>query len=140
VPRRRRTALPLLVAAGALATGCEIAVSPDAVPVPFSVAPVPSASANRPEYVCTAAYKILTDGAVRLAGFVAGPGDGIRETLTGMAAQIDAEAARTGDPGLRQALRTISADLTAGARQSDPEAYLNEGFPTVGQALDGSCD
>ncbi len=143
--RRRRTAVPaVLLTAAALGTGCSIEVAPGAVPVPFSVEPVPSASAGLPAYVCTATYKILTDGAVRLAGYAAGSGDaaadGMRRAFTDMAAQVDAAAARTTDPALRQALGGIAADLTAGARQPDPRAYVDGGFRTVGQKLDGVCD
>jgi len=144
VPHRRLTALSLAVAAtAALAAGCAIEVSPESVPVPFSVAPIPSASAGVPKYVCTAAYKILTDGAVRLAGYLAGSGDaaekGMRDTLTDMAAKVTAEADRTTDPALQQALRAVAGDLTSGSRQSDPKAYVGGGFETVGQKLDGAC-
>jgi hypothetical protein len=145
VPHRRRTARLLgLLATAALAAGCGIQVSPASVPVPFSVAPTPSASAGVPAYVCTAVYKILTEGAVRLAGLVGGSGDsardGIRKALTDMAAEVDEEAGRTGDADLQRALRGISGDLSAGARQSDPQAYVDGGFPTVGQKLDGTCE
>jgi hypothetical protein len=33
----------------------------------------------------------------------------------------------------------MSADLSAGARQDDPRAYVEGGFTTVGQKLDGHC-
>lgn len=126
-----------------MGAGCSITVSPDAVPVPISIAPTPSASAGVPMYVCSTAYKILTDGAVRLAVDAAKSGEaareGMRETLTGMAAKLDAEAAGTSDADLRAALRDISSDLTAGAQRSDPRAYVNGGFQTVGQKLDGHC-
>lgn len=145
VPHRRLLVLPLALAAtAALAAGCSIELSPSAVPAPFSVAPTPSESAGVPKYVCTAAYKILTDGAVRLAGYAAGSGDdakeGMRQTFTDMAAKVDAEAALTYDTDLQQALRTVAADLTAGARQSDPKSYVDGGFQTVGQKLDGACE
>ncbi|GIE95074.1 hypothetical protein [Paractinoplanes rishiriensis] len=135
--------LAVLLATVTLTAGCGIEVKADAIPVPFSVAPTPSASAGVPEYVCTAAYKILTDGAVHLAGFVSGSGDsaeqGIRDTFTGMAAQVTAEAERTTDAELKQALGTVAADLTAGAKQADPRAYVDGGFATVGQKLDAAC-
>lgn len=145
VPNRRPAALLLALAAtSALATGCSIDVAPGSVPVPFSVAPIPSASAGIPKYVCTAAYKILTDGAVRLAEFAANSGDkaadGMRQTFTDMAAQVDATAATTSDADLKQALGTISAKLTAGAQESDPKTFVNGDFQTVGQTLDGHCD
>ena len=144
MPHRRLAALPLaLVATAALAAGCSIEISPESVPVPFSVAPTPSASAGVPKYVCTAAYKILTDGAVRLAGYVRGDGEhnrqGLRDTFTDMAAKLDTEAARVTDPSLQQALSTVSSDLKAAAQGPDPKAYVNGGFQTVGQKLDSAC-
>ena len=138
MPHRRLTALLVLVAT--TIAGCTVEVSPDVLPVPFSVAPTPSASAGVPKYVCTAAYKILTDGAVHLAGFMTGSGTtGLRDTLTDMAAQFDAEAARTTAPELRQALGAVSDDLNSGANQPDPKAYVNGGFQTVSQKLDDAC-
>lgn len=148
MPQRRLAALPAALLAVLLSTaalaGCSIEISPDsAVPVPFSVAPTPSASAGVPAYVCTAAYKILTDGAVRLAETMTGAGDkadqGMRDTFTDMAAKLTAEAAGTSDGPLREALTAVAADLTAGARQPDPRSYVNGGFQTVGQKLDPAC-
>ncbi|MFI5890276.1 hypothetical protein ACIA5D_09150 [Actinoplanes sp. NPDC051513] len=144
MPQRRLAALPLaLVATAALAAGCSIEISPESVPVPFSVAPTPSASAGVPKYVCTAAYKILTDGAVRLAGYMTGDGEharqGLRDTFADMAGKLDAEAAGTTDPALKQALGEVSSDLTAASQQQDPKAYVNGGFQTVGQKLDDAC-
>jgi hypothetical protein len=142
----RRTAVPLaLIATVALAAGCEVDLKTgdSGMPVPFSVAPTPSGSAGVPEYVCTAAYKILTDGAVRLAGYINGAGDaakqGMRDTFTDMAAKMTAEADKTTDAKLEQALRTVAGDLTAGAREADPKAYADGGFQTVGQKLDDAC-
>jgi hypothetical protein len=145
VPHRRHIVLPLALAAtAALAGGCTIEVTPGSVPVPFSVAPTPSASAGIPKYVCTATYKILTDGAVRLAEYAANSGnaatDGMRKTFTEMATQVDAEAARTTDADLKQALQKISENLSSGARQTDPKAYIDGEFQTVGQKLDGTCE
>ncbi|HEX5205849.1 hypothetical protein ACFQS1_01525 [Paractinoplanes rhizophilus] len=144
MPQPRLAAVPLaLVATAALAAGCSIDISPESVPVPFSVAPTPSGSAGVPKYVCTAAYKILTDGAVRLAGYVRGDGEhnrqGLRDTFAGMAAKLDAEAAGVTDPALKEALGAMSADLTAAAQGPDPKAYANGGFQTVGQKLDSAC-
>jgi hypothetical protein len=146
VPYRRLTALPLaLVATAALSAGCAIEISPGAVqaPVPFSVAPTPSASSGVPKYVCTAAYKILTDGAVRLAEYMTGSSDkakqGMRDTFTDMAAKLTTEADGTTDTALAQALRTVSADFTTAAQQADPKSYVNGGFETVGQKLDDAC-
>jgi len=142
VPQRRLTALPLALLASVTLAACSVEISPESLPVPFSVAPTPSASAGVPKYVCTAAYKILTDGAVRLAGFL-GDGEhnrqGIRDTLTGMAAKLDTEATRVTDTDLKQALGAVSADLTAGAQGADPKGYVNGGFQTVGQKLDAAC-
>nr|WP_296071122.1 hypothetical protein [uncultured Actinoplanes sp.] len=142
---RRHTVLAASVlAAAALTAGCSIEISPDAVPVPISIAPTPSESAGVPKYVCSAVYKVLTDGAVRLALDSAKSGDeavaGMHRTFTDMAAKVDAEAARTTDTGLKQALATISASLTEGATQSDPRAYVKGPFETVSQNLDGHCD
>ncbi|WP_433293410.1 hypothetical protein ACQP2F_30550 [Actinoplanes sp. CA-030573] len=146
MPRRRLTAVPLFAATVALAAGCSIEVSPDAVsaPIPFSVAPTPSSSAGVPKYVCTAGYKILTDGAVKLAGYIRGSGphntQGLRDTFTEMAAKFTAEADKTTtDPALQSALREVAASLTAGAQQPDPKAYANGDFQTVGQKLDAAC-
>jgi hypothetical protein len=145
VPHRRLLVVPFALAAtAALAAGCSIEVSPGSVPAPFSVNPTPSESAGVPKYVCTAAYKILTDGALRLAEYQTGSGDdateGMRKTFSEMAAKVDAEAALTTDAGLKEALRKISANLTAGAQQSDPKAYIDGEFQTVGQKLDGNCE
>ena len=159
-PQRRRTAvtrgpaaalilaltlaLPLALTAGA-AAGCEfdVEVAPGSIPAPVSVAPVPSASAGRPEYVCTAVHKILTDGALRLAEYATGSGDdadaGLRKTFADMAAQVSGAAARSTDPAQREAAADVVADLTAGARAADPRAYLDGGSATVGQKLDGTC-
>jgi hypothetical protein len=93
--------------------------------------------------VCTAAYKILTDGAVQMAPYLTGSGDaavkGMRDTFTGMAARLAAEAAGTSDAELKTALTAVAGDLTAGAQQDDPKAYLDGGFSTVGQKLDAAC-
>ncbi|GAA0471623.1 hypothetical protein Ade02nite_51100 [Paractinoplanes deccanensis] len=144
MPRRRLTLLPLALAAtAALAAGCEIDIAPEAIPAPISIAPTPSASAGVPKYVCSAVYKTLTDGALKLAQYAASSSDeakaNMKRTFTDMAAQVDAEVARVSDPQLRTALQDISADLTAGAQQSDPAAYIEGDFQTVGQKLDGKC-
>jgi len=146
VPQRRLAALPLaLPATAGLAAGCAIEISPESnVPVPFSVAPTPSASAGVPKYVCTAAYKILTDGAVHLAESLTASGDkqrqGLHDSLTEMATKLNTEAAGTTDAQLRDALNAVAADLTSGAQQADLKAYVNGGFQTVGQKLDPACD
>src|SRR4051794_5421884 len=126
VPHRGRIVLPVLAATALLAAGCSIEVPPGAVPVPFSIAPVPSASATQPKYICTMAYKILTDGAVRVAQHAAGSGDddALRQTFTDLATQLNEQAAKATDPELKQALTKTSDELTAGARQGDPKAFL----------------
>ncbi|GIF20779.1 hypothetical protein BJ973_001315 [Actinoplanes tereljensis] len=146
MPQRRLTALTIaLVATAGLTAGCAIEISPEAagVPVPFSLAPTPSASAGVPAYTCTAAYKILTDGAVQLAGVAGSSSDSakqkMRDTFTDMAGKLDKEAALTSGPELKQALSAVSSDLTAAAQQPDPKAYVNGGFETVGQKLDDAC-
>ncbi|WP_127507374.1 hypothetical protein [Actinoplanes solisilvae] len=142
MPRRRLIALPLFLISGVLLAGCEIELAPGAIPAPISIAPTPSESAGVPKYVCSQTYKILTEGAVQLAQQAAGSGDettaAMKQTLTGMAAQVDEELTRATDPGLRAALLAISADLTEGAEQ--PKDYLTGGFETVGQRLDGHCE
>ncbi|WP_308121471.1 hypothetical protein [Paractinoplanes bogorensis] len=134
--------LPLILTAGLLA-GCSVEVTPGSIPVPISIAPVPSASAGVPKYVCSAAYKILTEGAVRLAGYAAGSGDdaaaGMKQTLADMAAKVEQERAAVTDIGLLDALQKISVELRAGADRPDPLAYVNGDFQTVGQKLDGHC-
>jgi len=145
VPQRRLAALPLaLLATAALAAGCAIEISPGSdIPIPFNIAPTPSASAGVPKYVCTAAYKILTDGAVHLAEGLTASGDRQRrelhDELTDMATKLNTEAARTPDAPLREALSAVATDLTSGAQQADPKAYVNGGFQTVGQKLDPAC-
>jgi hypothetical protein len=144
VPRRLMLALvATTVATTALAAGCSVELKPGAVPAPISIAPTPSASAGVPKYVCSTAYKILTDGAFKLAQYATSSGDdakaAMRQTFTDMAAQVDAEIARTTDPALKSALTSMSSELTAAGKQSDPAAYLNGDFQTVGQKLDGKC-
>jgi hypothetical protein len=143
VPQRRLAGLSLALIAAAASAGCEIAVSPGSIPAPFSVAPVPSASAGRPAYVCTAVYKILTDGAVRLAGYVGGSSDaatkGMQQTLADMSTQVTAAGTRTTDATLRQAIDQISGELAAGSRLANPKSFVNGDFQTVGQHLDGAC-
>lgn len=144
MPHRRRTTVTLvLVATAALAAGCSVELPAGSVPAPFSIAPTPSASAGVPEFSCSAVYKILTEGALRIAQQTAGsdgvPGDDVRRTFTDMAAQVDEEAGRVTDPALKRALGDISADLTAGSQQANPKTYIDGGFQTVGQKLDGKC-
>jgi len=145
VPQRRLTALTLaLVATAGVASGCAIELEPESIPAPFSQAPIPSASVGVPAYVCTAAYKILTDGAVKLAGYLSSSSDtakqGMRDAFADMATKVDAEAALTADTELKTALAAVSADLRTGsAETADPKAYVDGGFQTVGQKLDGAC-
>ncbi|XVV09474.1 hypothetical protein ACQP2X_32085 [Actinoplanes sp. CA-131856] len=141
---RRRSLLPLALAAtAALAAGCEIDIAPEAVQAPVSINPTPSESAGVPKYVCTTVYKTLTDGALQLAPLLTSSSDEakakMKQTFTDMAAQVDAEVARTTEPALKSALQDISGDLTAGAQLSDPAAYVKGDFQTVGQKLDGKC-
>ncbi|GAA0565705.1 hypothetical protein GCM10010172_56630 [Paractinoplanes ferrugineus] len=143
MPPRRLTALPLALIATVSLTGCAIELSPESVPLPFSVAPTPAGSAGVPAYVCTAAYKILTDGAVQLATKMSSSSDSakqdMRDAFTDMATKLGKEAAGTTDQALKQALSTVAADLTAAAQQPDPKAYVNGDFQTVGQKLDNAC-
>nr|WP_231956916.1 MULTISPECIES: hypothetical protein [unclassified Actinoplanes] len=139
-----RIAVPVaLIATLALAAGCEVKVNPASMPAPFSVAPVPSASAGQPKYVCTAVYKILTDGAVKLAGFAAGSDDtateGLQKTFGDMATQVHAAGAKSDDAAQRAAVDEVAAALTRGSRSDDPKAFLNGEFSTVGQKIDGTC-
>ncbi|MEV4348466.1 hypothetical protein AB0J83_28765 [Actinoplanes sp. NPDC049596] len=143
MPRRHLALLPLLATA-ALAAGCEVDLAPGAVPAPISINPTPSESAGVPKYVCSAVYKTLTEGALKVAQYAASSSDeakaNIKQTFTDMAAEVDAEVTRTTDASLKTALQDISSDLKGGAQQSDPTAYLKGDFQTVGQKLDGNCD
>ncbi|SNY73649.1 hypothetical protein [Paractinoplanes atraurantiacus] len=140
---RRSLLTAALVVTAALAAGCEVEIAPDAVRAPVSINPTPSESAGVPKYVCTAVYKTLTDGALEVAPWIGKSSDEakakIKQVFTDMAAEVDAEVARTTEPGLKSALRDISGDLAAGAQLSDPAAYVNGDFQTVGQKLDGKC-
>ncbi|MBM2621450.1 hypothetical protein JIG36_38700 [Actinoplanes sp. LDG1-06] len=139
---RRLAALPLLLAA--FLAGCEVELPAGSIPAPISIAPAPSASVGQPKYVCSAVYKTLTEGALRLATYAAGSGDdataGMRQTLTDMAAQVEEERTRATDIGLLDAMQKISQELAAGAARPDPKAYINGDFQTVGQKLDGHCE
>ena len=110
--RRPIAALPLALLAPLLLAGCEVELAPGAIPAPISIEPTPSASAGVPKYVCSATYKILTEGAVRLAEQTATSAEpaAIKRTFTDMAARVDDELTRTTDPGLRDALKSISDD------------------------------
>jgi hypothetical protein len=144
VPQRRRTAVPTAMIAALAATAslsaCSVEIAPGAVPAPFSVAPVPSASVGQPKYVCTEVYRILTDGAVKLAGQATGGGEqGLRDTFTAMSADIRTAGATSVDAVQREKVEAIAAALDEGAKSDDPRGYLAGGFPTVGQELDGTC-
>ncbi|WIN00780.1 hypothetical protein ACTOB_002634 [Actinoplanes oblitus] len=140
---RRVAASVTLLATAALAAGCEIELNPDSIPAPFSVAPVPSASAGQPKYVCTAVYKILTDGAVKAAGWATHKGDdakaGLQKTFADMATQVTAAGAQSSDPAQRAAVDEVAAALTRGSQSEDPKAFLNGDFVTVGQKIDNTC-
>jgi hypothetical protein len=145
VPQRRRTAVPTVMiaalAAAASLSACEVEIAPGSIPAPFSVAPVPPASAGQPKYVCTAVYKILTDGAVRLAGqAAAGNGEqGLRDTFTAMSADVRTAGATSLDAVQREKITAIAGSLEEGAKAADPQAYLAGEFTTIGQELDGTC-
>ena len=143
MPHRRLAGLTLALLAPVALAGCEIKLNPESVPAPFSQAPVPSASTGQPAYVCTAIYQILTSGAARLSNDVGGTSDAarthMRSTLADMATRVSAEGTKATDPQLKTAIDGISADLTAASQQSDPSSYVNGGFSTVGQKLDGLC-
>ena len=144
MPQRRLAGLALAVAASAALAACEINIDPSSMPAPFSQAPVPSASAGRPAYVCTAIYQILTSGTARLSSSIGGRSAKDRQasqaTLADMATRISAEGARATDPGLRQAIDDMAAELTAASKQPDPKAYIDGDFTNVGRKLDGHCD
>ncbi|MDI6104915.1 hypothetical protein QLQ12_40650 [Actinoplanes sp. NEAU-A12] len=140
-PHRRRAAVTvaMVAALAGLASGCdgiEIEVPAGSLPVPVSIAPAPSASVGRPEYVCTAVYKVLTDGIVRLAG---GGAEEMRRVLADMATQVTAAGATAIDPAQRKAADSIAATLSEGAGQPDPKAFVDGEFATIGQRLDGTC-
>ncbi|GIE78077.1 hypothetical protein Aph02nite_40270 [Actinoplanes philippinensis] len=145
MPHRRRAAVTtaLLTAWAALASGCdgiEIEIPAGSLPAPVSIAPIPSASAGQPAYVCTAVYKVLTEGAVRLAEHtVNDDAEGLKRTFADMAAQIAAAGDRSTDAAQRAATDGIADALTAASRGADPKAFLNGDFTTIGQRLDGTC-
>jgi hypothetical protein len=139
MPHRRLAGLTLSMLAAAAVAACSIEIDPSSAPAPFVQAPVPSASTGRPAYVCTAVYQILTSGAARLAGAHKSAG-ATRDTLTDMATRIKAEGALSDDANLKQAIDDIATDLTTASQQPDPRDYVNGGFTTVGQKLDGHCD
>ncbi|MEU8663650.1 hypothetical protein [Actinoplanes philippinensis] len=145
MPHRRRTAVTtaLLTASAALASGCdgiEIEIPAGSLPAPVSIAPIPSASAGQPAYVCTAVYKVLTEGAVRLAEHtVNDDAEGLKRTFADMAAQIAAAGDRSTDAAQRAAADGIADALTAASQGADPKAFLNGDFATIGQRLDGTC-
>lgn len=145
MPHRRRTALTTVVLAvsAALAAGCdgvEIEIPAGSLPAPVSIAPIPSASAGQPEYVCTAVYKVLTEGAVRLAEHtVNDDAEGLKRTFADMAAQIAAAGDKSLDATQRAAAGQIADALAGASQQSDPKAFLNGDFATIGQKLDGTC-
>ncbi|MFB9333908.1 hypothetical protein [Actinoplanes octamycinicus] len=140
---RRVAASVTLLATAALAAGCEIELDPETIPAPFSVAPVPSASADQPKYVCTAVYKILTDGAVKAAGWATRKGDdataGLQKTFADMATQVTEAGAKSSDPAQRAAVDEVAAALTKGSQSPDPKAFLNGDFVTIGQKIDSTC-
>jgi len=143
LPHRRLAGLSLALLAAVSSAACEITVAPGSVPTPFSIAPVPSASAGRPAYVCTAVYKILTDGAVQLGSYVGGSSDaakkGMQQTLADISTKVSAEGAKTTDTALRDAVNTVSAELAGGSQLADPKSFINGDFQTVGQKLDAAC-
>jgi hypothetical protein len=145
VPHRRRTALALALVASSALAGCSgsIEIPAGSVQAPVSIQPIPSASRGVPKYVCTAVYQILTDGAVKLAGYVDGTGDkakqSMRDAFADMSTKVSATGAETTDVELQRATAKISASLSAASQAGDPAAYVNGDFQTVGQNLDGAC-
>lgn len=142
--RRRTVAVPVaLLAVAALAAGCEIKVDPGSISAPFSVAPIPSASAGQPMYVCTEIYKILTDGAVKAAAYATGKDEaakeGLRQTFGEMAGQVTAAGVKSDDPSQKTAADLIAARLTAASTATDPQAFLNGEFSTISQKIDDTC-
>ncbi|MEU4620847.1 hypothetical protein AB0G04_12830 [Actinoplanes sp. NPDC023801] len=141
--RRTVRTTALLAASAVLAAGCdgvEIEIPAGSLPAPVSIAPIPSASAGQPEYVCTAVYKILTDGAVRLAEHtVNNDAEGLKRTFAEMSAQVAAAGGRSTDAAQRTAAEAISGALADGSQSADPEAFLNGEFTTIGTKLDGTC-
>jgi hypothetical protein len=143
MPHRRVTGLALALLAPAALAACEIKLDPASVPAPFSQAPVPSASTGQPAYVCTSIYQILTSGAARLTSYAGGTSDAAHQnmqtTLADMATRVSAEGTKATDARLRSAIDDISTDLRLASQQPDPSSYINGGFTTVGQKLDGLC-
>ncbi|GIE36496.1 hypothetical protein Ait01nite_095410 [Actinoplanes italicus] len=141
--RRTIETAALLAASAVLVAGCdgiEIEVPAGSLPAPVSIAPVPSASAGQPEYVCTAVYKILTDGAVRLAEHtVNNDTEGLKRTFADMSAQVSAAGGKSTDAAQRTATEAISGALADGSRLTDPKTFLEGDFAIIGRRLDGTC-
>lgn len=140
----RRIAVPVaLLAIAALAAGCEIKVNPESVSAPFSVAPIPSASAGQPMYVCTAIYKILTDGAVKATAYATGTDDaakeGLRKTFGDMATKVTEAAAKSDVAAQKTAADQVATALSTASQATDPHAFLNGDFTTIGQKIDDTC-
>jgi hypothetical protein len=143
MPQRRLAGLAVALLAPAALAACSITIDPSSMPAPFSQAPVPSASTGQPAYVCTAVYQILTSGAARLSSYVGGDSEAARKNmqsiLATMATQVSAEGTESTDPQLTAAIDDIATDLTTASKQPDPATYINGGFTTVGQKMDGLC-
>jgi hypothetical protein len=145
VRQSRRTiwTAALLATSAMIVAGCdgiEIEVPSGSLPAPVSIAPIPSASAGQPEYVCTAVFKILTEGSARLAEHtVNNDVEGLQRTFADMSAQVAEAGGKSSDTAQRAAAAAIADALSDGSRLADPKSFLEGDFATIGQRLDGTC-
>jgi hypothetical protein len=141
--RRTICTAAVLAVSAMLAAGCdgiEIEVPAGTLPAPVSIAPIPSASAGQPEYVCTAVFKILTEGSVRLAEHaVSNDAEGLKRTFADMSTQVSEAGNRSADTAQRNAAAAIADALADGSRQADPTAFMEGEFVTIAQKMDGTC-
>ncbi|GIG86432.1 hypothetical protein [Plantactinospora endophytica] len=115
---------------------------------PTTAAPSPTAAPNTKE-VCQAVTDIFLDGSVKIADdsvkaiekglSVAQQNKQLKTTLTGLAGQLEAEAAKATDPKVKALVEGIVTDIQTGAKSADPVKFLQTDFVKVGTAIDKEC-
>ncbi|GAB3971672.1 hypothetical protein V1634_08620 [Plantactinospora veratri] len=115
---------------------------------PSTAAPSPTAAPNTKE-VCEAVTNIFLDGSVKIADdsvkaiekqlSVAQQEKQLQTTLTGLAGQLEAEAAKATDPKVKALVEGIVADIESGAKSGDPVKFLQGEFVQVGTRIDREC-